>query len=138
MDSCSAPEAGVPEGGGFGATWLEMCHAGDTCEEPGTFCTSSQYLPSSLARCFDTDGGAPDTNLGRAANAVNCGSAVCGAGQQCCIRQPLEPYCAPASETCQCERAQPEAGAGDGEAGPASDASPDSGADSTLAEASSD
>ena len=139
MDSCSAPEAGVPEGGGFGATWLELCHAGDTCEDPTTFCTGSQYLPPSLARCFDTDGGAPNASLGKAPNAVNCGSAVCGAGEQCCIRQPLDPYCAPAGATCQCERPQPEAGGGDGAAGTASDASVDApGADSTAAEASSD
>ncbi len=129
--SCStAGEGGVPEGGGFGGpTWLELCHAGDTCENTMYQCATSQYLPGSFARCFmPSDAAAPDPGLGRAANAVNCGGAVCGAGEKCCIRQPLAPYCAPASETCECERTQPEGGGGS-DGGSDADATTDSVAD---------
>jgi hypothetical protein len=90
-----------------------------------------------MARCFDSDAGAPDPGLGRAPNAVNCGSVVCGAGEQCCLRQPREPYCAPASATCSCEPPQQEAG-GDGQAGSTSDASGDASATEAGGDAAGD
>jgi hypothetical protein len=113
FDSCNA--AG-DDGGGAG-TWLELCHAGDTCEDAALICTTSDFLPSSLARCFDVDAAAPDPGLSKTADAINCGTEVCGTGEQCCIRQPLEPYCALASEACQCERPEPD-GAGGSAGGP--------------------
>jgi hypothetical protein len=127
----SADGGPLPEGGGGlgGPTWLELCHAGDTCENSMYQCLTSQYLPNSFSRCFTpADAAAPNPGLGKAANAVNCGNAVCSAGEKCCIRQPLEPYCAPASETCQCERTQPEGGGGS-DGGPDADASTDSARD---------
>ena len=139
--SCAAAgEGGVPEGG-FGApTWLELCHAGETCENSMYQCQTSQYLPNSFARCFmPADAAAPDPGLGKAADAVNCGNAVCGSGEKCCIRQPLAPYCAPASETCECERTQPEGGGGS-DSGPDSDSGSDSDVttDSAADDSSSD
>jgi hypothetical protein len=97
--------------GGFvmgAALWFELCHPTDTCEDSTATCLTSQYLPGSLSRCLPASlagmamGNPPDATLKDDKNAVNCGSTVCGADEQCCIRQPLAPYCAPKSATCAC------------------------------------
>jgi hypothetical protein len=88
---------------------FELCHAGDTCEDSTAQCLTSAYLPTSLNRCLPASlmgmatGNPPDTSLGKDPKSVNCGSAVCGASEQCCLRQPLEPYCAPKGATCTCD-----------------------------------
>lgn len=135
-DSC-APEGGTAGGmpNPMGALVFELCHAGDTCEDATAMCLTSPYLPASLSRCLPSgvmsSGMPPNASLGKDPNAVNCGSAVCGAGEQCCIRQPLEPYCAPKGTTCTCdhtggaaEAGAPEAGAPDASTPPAEAAPP--------------
>jgi hypothetical protein len=47
-------------------------------------------------------GGPPAGSLKSDKDAVNCGTKVCGAAEQCCVRQPLEPYCAAKGATCDC------------------------------------
>lgn len=138
FDSCLAQQGDAQPGPGGGAYWFDLCHAGDTCEDPMASCTSSTYLPSSLARCIPpglapVEGDPADPSLGKGAKEVNCGAETCGEGEQCCLRQPLEPYCAPAGATCQCEL--PEAGMPGGDA--ALDASPD-GAPDASSDASAD
>lgn len=120
FDSCAAQQgdAGFTMGG---ALWFELCHPNDTCEDTTATCGTSQYLPSSLSRCLPASlmgmamNGTPDSTLGHDKNAVNCGKSVCTASEQCCIRQPLEPYCAARSATCDCKA--PDAGAPPGDAG---------------------
>lgn len=96
--------------------WFELCHAGDTCEDTTATCLTSSFLPGSLSRCLPSSlmgmamGSPPDATLGKVKNEVNCGTAVCGASEQCCIRMPLAPYCAPKSATCGCT--EPDAGGG--------------------------
>jgi hypothetical protein len=108
--------------------WFELCHAGDTCEDTTATCLTSSFLPGSLSRCLPSQlagmamGSPPDATLGKDKNAVNCGTKVCGASEQCCIRMPLEPYCAPKSATCAC--AEPDAGGG-GDGGGQTDGSAD-------------
>jgi hypothetical protein len=108
--------------------WFELCHAGDTCEDTTATCLTSSFLPNSLSRCLPSQlmgmamGSPPNASLGKDKNEVNCGSKVCGASEQCCIRMPLEPYCAPKSATCACT--EPDAGAG-GDGGNQKDASTD-------------
>jgi len=134
FDSCAALQGDAAAGGvmmGGITFWAELCHAGDTCENSATTCGTSRYLPSSLARCLPASvagmamSGTPDGGLGHAKNAVNCGNAVCGAAEQCCVRQPLEPYCAPKTATCECnvpDAGKPTKDAGTGGAAPKSDA----------------
>jgi hypothetical protein len=129
--SCAAQQGDAATGPGGGPFWFDLCHPGGTCEDTTATCLTSTYLPDSLSRCFDT-GEPPDPSLGNAANQVNCGTDVCGAGEKCCVRQPLEPYCAPASATCSCTAPVPDAGPDappdSGDAAPDSgDAAPDSG-----------
>jgi hypothetical protein len=108
--------------------WFELCHAGDTCEDTTATCLTSSFLPNSLSRCLPQQlvgmamGSPPNATLGNNKDEVNCGSAVCGASEQCCIRMPLAPYCAPKSATCACTA--PDAGAG-GDGGNQKDASTD-------------
>jgi hypothetical protein len=123
FDSCAATgaagaagAAGAPGMGAMGPILFEMCHAGDTCEDMTAMCLTSPYLPSSLPRCLpmmlmgSTMGGPPDMSLGKGAGKINCGEAVCGAGEECCVRQPLAPYCAPKGSACSCTFTTPEAG----------------------------
>ena len=130
--SCLAQQGDAQPGPGGGPLWLELCHAGDTCEDSTTECLTSDYLPSSLSRCFD-QGMPPDPNLGRAAGQLNCGTDVCGSGEKCCLREPLDtPYCAPTSATCECNPSDADAGPADGAPstdGPPADASSDVSAD---------
>ncbi|MBM4362850.1 MAG: hypothetical protein FJ104_09240 [Deltaproteobacteria bacterium] len=126
-DSCAALASDSGQ-----ATWFQLCHGGDTCEDTAAQCLTSQYLPTSLSRCYDT-GSEPDPTLAKGAGEVNCGGDVCGAGEQCCLRGAAIPYCAPAGAACECTpTAPPDAGSDastpDGSTGP--DASgPDAGAD---------
>jgi hypothetical protein len=110
--SCAPSDAGAAAG--LGMTFLfQLCHAGDTCEDSTAMCLTSPYLPMSFSRCLpamlqgQTSGNPPDTSLGKGAHEVNCGSAVCGSDEECCIRQPLEPYCAPKGTTCSCDYKAP-------------------------------
>jgi hypothetical protein len=142
--SCLAPDAGAApdaaaasDAGGLGlgaGLTLELCHAGTKCEDTtmGTTCGASMYLPSFLARCFMTMAPAPTTTGGPG---VYCGTATCGAGQQCCIdaaaqTSSLVPYCAPAGTACSC--------AGPGDAGPAADAGADAAPEASSVEAGAD
>jgi hypothetical protein len=108
--------------------WFELCHAGDTCEDTTATCLTSSFLPGSLSRCLPSQlmgmasGSPPDATLGKNKNEVNCGSKTCGASEQCCIRMPLEPYCALKSATCACT--EPDAGSG-GDGGNQTDGSAD-------------
>jgi len=112
MPSCLAGAAGA--GGaagapGMGPILFELCHPGDTCEDSTAMCLTSPYLPGSLSRCLgsmfmaQTSGNPPDKSLGNGAHELNCGSAVCGSDEECCIRQPLAPYCAPKGTKCACD-----------------------------------
>jgi hypothetical protein len=118
-DSCAAAgDAGAGMGAPMmmGPILFELCHVGDTCEDSTAQCLTSPYLPSSLSRCLpsmlmgSTMGGTPDMSLGKAADKINCGEAVCGAGEECCVRQPLAPYCAPKGTTCGCTHTAGEGG----------------------------
>jgi hypothetical protein len=109
FDSCAAQAADAAAGQ---ALWIEMCHAGDTCEDPAAQClTNTAYLPENLSRCY-TDGNPIPADVGAGAEEINCGDDVCGTGEKCCLRipMPLSPYCAPEGDTCACDL--PEAGAG--------------------------
>jgi hypothetical protein len=129
MPSCGPGDAGAAAGGlgmGMGPILFELCHAGQTCEDSTAMCLTSPYLPSSLSRCLpsmlmgQTSGNPPDASLGKGAHELNCGSAVCGSEEQCCVRQPLEPYCAPKGAKCACDYTPPtsaDGGTKDGGAG---------------------
>jgi hypothetical protein len=114
----------------LGALMRELCHAGTTCETPMTTCGLSMYLPSFLYRCDTTMATAPPASS-TGGPGVNCGTATCGVGQQCCVGQPADPtmtpYCAPVGTACSC--------AGPGDAGPTPDAGP---APDAAGEASAD
>jgi hypothetical protein len=121
MPSCA--DAGAPgDAGGLGL-WFEMCHAGQTCKDSTQSCLSSAYLPSNLFRCYTT--GNPPVAGATGGPGVTCGSATCGAGEQCCLRQPHDPYCAPAGSTCSCT--------GPADAGAGGDAAADGGAPADAA-----
>jgi len=113
-----------------GPFWLDLCHAGDACEDPAAQCLSSTYLPSTLSRCFNT-GSPASATLSKVAGEVHCGDAVCGSGQKCCLRQPLEPYCAPAGATCECEPPAPPAEGGTDAAESGTDAAGDAPSEAT-------
>jgi hypothetical protein len=115
MPSCA--DAGTPDGGGL-ALWFEMCHAGQTCKDTTQSCLSSTYLPSSLYRCYTTGSPPPSTATG--GPGVNCGATTCAAGEECCLREPHDPYCAPAGSACSCT--------GPADAGSSGDAALDGGA----------
>jgi hypothetical protein len=97
LPSCADAGAGGDGGGGL---WLELCHAGQTCETASDMCLTSMYLPSFLYRCYTT--GMPPPATATAGPGINCGAATCGAGQLCCLRSPHDPYCAPAGTACSC------------------------------------
>jgi hypothetical protein len=120
MASCAATDAGAGAGLGMGPILFELCHPGDTCEDSTAMCLTSPYLPASLSRCLpsmlmgQTSGNPPDTSLGKGAHQLNCGKSVCGSDEECCVRQPLEPYCAPKGTACACtHEAAPDAGTKD-------------------------
>jgi hypothetical protein len=115
-DACGEGDGGQTD------LWLELCHPGQTCADTTMQCLSSQYLPSFMYRCY-TDGTEPGAPGSTAADVVNCGSAPCATGEKCCLREPGDPYCAPAGDTCVCNP-----GAGSGGAAGASGAAGDSGA----------
>ena len=100
-DDCAAEQT---EQGG---TWSEACHPGDTCETPDGgaaefMCLANlEFLPDYLFRCRDT--GTEPTEAGStAAGEINCGEAVCGAGEKCCISEPGVPACVPSGQACTC------------------------------------
>jgi hypothetical protein len=86
-----------------------MCHAGSTCENPAYTCATYAVgvSPSSLAACKAT-GDPPSATLNAEAKKVNCGTAVCGVGEKCCL--PYDgnggvldtPYCTPSGTPCAC------------------------------------
>lgn len=87
-----------------GDVWSQACHPDDTCETNGFECrTNPGYLPNSLYRCRDS-GYAPATAGSTAAGEVNCGSAVCGASEKCCVSFPgLVSHCVPSEDPCRCD-----------------------------------
>jgi hypothetical protein len=100
--TCAAPDSGASDGGlgGFGGLTLELCHAGDMCQDSTTMCGSSMYLPSFLYRCYTMGTAPPATATG--GPGVHCGTATCGTTEQCCLREPMAPYCAPKGQACSC------------------------------------
>jgi hypothetical protein len=119
MPSCA--DAGAPGDAGGLSLWFEMCHAGQMCKTG--MCLTSMFLPSFLYRCY-TSGSAPDAGA-TGGPGVNCGSTTCATGEECCLRQPHDAYCAPAGTQCACQGpAQVDGGAegGDAEAGTGADA----------------
>jgi len=119
-DSCLAlaGDAGGGLGGFGGPLWFELCNPKDTCEDTTAQCLTSPYLPSPLTRCLPAQlmgmamGGTPDATFSHDKNAINCGTSVCGADEECCVRQPLEPYCAPKGAACDCNGGAPKADGG--------------------------
>jgi hypothetical protein len=104
-DTCQQPGSG---------TWRELCHAGDTCEDPSFQCRVSMALPAWLTRCNNSTMGAlAPTNLDTAAGSVNCGDGVCGSGKKCCAVTPAMGaaiyYCEDPATPCKCH--PPDAGA---------------------------
>lgn len=94
--SCTALAANAGD-----ATWVELCHDGDTCEDAAMSCHASSSLPSSLARCSLTgrlSAPAGSANPGE----VHCGTDVCGSGEKCCLRDPYPAYCTPTTTECRC------------------------------------
>jgi len=123
--SCAAADAGVASdagglGGLGGGLTLELCHAGDACENSMTTCGSSMYLPDFLYRCFTMGNPPPASATG--GPGVHCGTATCGTTEQCCLRAPMNPYCAPKDQPCTC-------------AGPAGDGGSDAAASDATADA---
>jgi hypothetical protein len=88
------------------AVWLQICHAGEVCEDKtaGVACTTSQLLPSTLARCASAGGSAPPSATPTPGE-IRCGTTglVCSPGESCCVRPPHDPYCAPAGTACACK-----------------------------------
>jgi hypothetical protein len=130
-DAGAAPDAAAAPDGGLvalgGALLRELCHAGTTCETPMATCGVSLYLPSFLYRC-DTTMATPPPASNAGGPGVNCGTATCVIGQECCVVPPFGPdagpgaaYCAPAGTACSC--------AGPGDAGPPADAAPEAAAE---------
>ncbi len=123
FDSCSALQGDAQPGpGGGGAFWFELCHPGDVCEDTTAQCLTSTFLPKTLSRCLPSMlmmaamGGPPDASLGKGKSQINCGAAVCGSSEECCLRQPLAPYCAAKGQACDCNVSDaggaPDAGGG--------------------------
>jgi hypothetical protein len=109
--------------GGGQDLWLELCHAGQACEDPTFTCsTSPTYLPPWLSRCYDS-GGDAGTSGSTAASEINCGNSVCTSEQQCCLVTPGESFCTAKGAACGCTPSTPDAG---GDAG--TDASATAGA----------
>lgn len=109
-DACSTmetpPDAGavVDAGPGTGGIWSEICHAGQTCEVSGYTCSSNtDYLPAFLARCRDTMTQEAPASWSTTSGEINCGDALCGVGEKCCISTPEgAPYCADVGDACRC------------------------------------
>jgi hypothetical protein len=115
-DDCAAEQA---EQGG---TWSAACHPGDECATPDGgaaeyMClANSEFLPDYLYRCRDT--GTEPTEAGStAAGEVNCGDAVCGAGEKCCISVPGLAVCVPSAQECTCVPEGTDLDAGTADAG---------------------
>ena len=110
-----------------------LCHAGQRCTvDDQTVCRTSRLIPGEFIGVC-----APRLARSRAPTgtevegAIECGDDECIVGQeQCCIREgfnlkrfqsiPLEPYCAPIGEPCDCMDADnppPDAGPSDDDAG---------------------
>lgn len=96
QDDCAALEA-------QGDIWSEICHPGQTCADPTYTCqANTNYLPDFLYRCRDS-GTAPGDAGSTRRHEVNCGGAVCGDGEKCCVPAPTgDPYCAPVADDCRC------------------------------------
>jgi hypothetical protein len=122
-----------------GEIWSEVCHPGQSCDQPvladggmpptmnplpdggvaAYECRmNTTYLPDFWFRCRDT-GEEPPAAGSTAADEINCGESVCGAGEKCCYA--LSPgdaitdgvaHCVAADEPCTCNPA-----GGDGDAG---------------------
>jgi hypothetical protein len=115
-----------------GDVWSEICHPGQSCDPPlpppdggmpPTMNTlpdggiapyecrmNTTYLPGFWFRCRDTGEEPPSEAGSTAANEINCGDGVCGAGEKCCYS--LEPsaeitggvaHCVQADEPCTCQ-----------------------------------
>jgi hypothetical protein len=91
-----------------GGEWSQICHPGDSCVNPSYECRqNTDFLPDYLYRCRDT-GEAPRRTGSVAPGEVNCGDAVCGSGEKCCVSVlpgvPVSglPVCVPSDQTCSC------------------------------------
>jgi hypothetical protein len=131
QSSCGTAEAGAFDGAVMGTMlMLQLCHADSVCPM-GTTCGTSMFLPPFLYRCNTPSTPPPSTAVGDPG--VNCGTATCGTGQECCVLgqtgAAAQTYCAPKGTACSCT---PPA-----DAGSTADASGDAG-DATVAEAASD
>jgi hypothetical protein len=102
-----------------GGTFLassEICHPGDACAYAGPAdggtpyecLQNTMFLPDYLFRCRDTGDAPVKTNLNTQAGKINCGDAVCGSGEKCCISNPGLPKCTPVDEPCRCTPGCPE------------------------------
>ena len=81
----------------------EACHPGESCSVDGYTCfENTMLLPAFLFRCRDTGTEPVDTSGSVQANEINCGAAVCGTGQKCCISVPGEATCQPKDKPCKC------------------------------------
>jgi hypothetical protein len=114
-DDCAAEQT---EQGG---TWSEACHPGDTCETPdggaAYMClANTEFLPDYLFRCRDT-GTEPVEAGSTAAGEINCGDAICGAGEKCCISDPGLAVCVPEAQACTCVTEVPDDAGTDNDAG---------------------
>jgi hypothetical protein len=87
------------------AAWSEICHPGQPCAMEGYECRArTGYLPDFLYRCR-MDGTEPGAAGSTEKDEVNCGDAVCGANEKCCISAPEgAPYCGPKDEPCLCNQ----------------------------------
>lgn len=85
--------------------WLEICHVGETCQNPQYRCGTSPDLPSFLARCylddlFEAGAASPDASLG--GSGVACDTVECGSLEKCCLRKEEPSSCAPQGAVCTC------------------------------------
>jgi hypothetical protein len=81
----------------------EACHPGESCTVAVYSCfQNTMILPDYLFRCRDTGEAPVNTGGSVLANEINCGDAVCGANQKCCISVPGQAVCTPKDQPCKC------------------------------------
>jgi len=98
-DDCAAADMPMVTG----VTSSEACHPGESCTVAGYTCNEMpMFLPDYLFRCRDTGTAPVNTGGSVLANEINCGDAVCGAGQKCCISVPGQAVCMPKNMPCRC------------------------------------
>jgi hypothetical protein len=107
------------------ASQYKLCHEGEPCPTEGRVCEHSVIIPyDDYAVCKEPTGMADPVVGGNAPGEINCGAAVCGSGEKCCLRvlidlsnglpdsgvaglaelrEVLDPYCAALEDDCQCD-----------------------------------